>query len=92
MMQNFRHRGLKRLFERGITRNLPPQQVPKLKRILHQLEAATTIKDMDLPGWGLHKLSGDLKDHHAVWVTGNFRVWFVFEEGNAFDVDYGDYH
>ena len=92
MIENFTHRGLKRLFERGITRGFPPDLVPKIKRILHQLEVATTIDDMNIPGWQLHKLGGNKKDHWAVWVNRNFRVWFLFEDGNAFDVDYGDYH
>ena len=47
---------------------------------------------MDLPGFRLHALKGKLKGRHAVWVSGNWRVTFRFEEGQALDVDYIDYH
>ena len=48
--------------------------------------------DMDWPGWKLHPLKGEYKGFHGVWVSGNFRVWFRMKDGDAFDVDYGDYH
>ncbi len=47
---------------------------------------------MDLPGFRLHPLKGELTGHHAVRVSGNWRVTFRFEEGQAVDVDYVDYH
>ena len=47
---------------------------------------------MDLPGFGLHRLKGALKNHYAVSVSGNWRVTFRFEAGHALDVDYVDYH
>ena len=47
---------------------------------------------MNLPGFRLHELKGPLKGHHAVSVSGNWRVTFRFEDGAAVDVDYVDYH
>ena len=47
---------------------------------------------MDIPGFRLHPLKGRMRGHHAVSVTGNWRVTFRFEDGNAVDVDYLDYH
>ena len=47
---------------------------------------------MDLPGFRLHRLKGDLRSHYAVSVSGNWRVTFRFENGHAVDVDYSDYH
>jgi proteic killer suppression protein len=47
---------------------------------------------MDLPGFRLHPLKGPLRGHWAVWVSGNWRVTFRFEEGEAVDLDYLDYH
>jgi proteic killer suppression protein len=47
---------------------------------------------MDLPGLGLHALSGDRKGHYAVAVSANWRVTFRFEQQDAVDVDYIDYH
>ena len=48
--------------------------------------------DMDLPGFRLHALKGEMKGHYAVSVSGNWRVTFRFEDGFAVDVDYADYH
>lgn len=47
---------------------------------------------MNLPGFRLHPLKGALKGHYAVSVSGNWRVTFRFEDGDAIDVDYIDYH
>ena len=47
---------------------------------------------MDLSGFRLHELKGRLKGHHAVSVSGNWRVTFRFEDGSAVDVDYVEYH
>jgi len=47
---------------------------------------------MDLPGFGLHPLKGNLKDFWSVTVRANWRIIFRFEDGDAFDVDLLDYH
>ena len=47
---------------------------------------------MNLPGFGLHKMRGQLEGHYAVSVSGNWRVTFRFEDGDVADVDYLDYH
>jgi toxin HigB-1 len=64
-----------------------------IKSFRHKgLDASLTVKDMALPGFKLHKLSGKKKDIWSAWVNGNWRVTFYFEEGDAFIVDYRDYH
>ena len=60
--------------------------------MLGRLDAAVTIDDMNVPGFGLHRLSGDLKGFWSVTVSRNWRIVFRFEEGDAFDVDFLDYH
>jgi len=60
--------------------------------ILARLDAAAAVADMDLPGFRLHPLKGELKGFWAVTVRANRRVVFRFAEGDAFDVDYIDYH
>jgi proteic killer suppression protein len=64
----------------------------KLRDILARLDAASTVRDMDLPGFRLHPLKGELKGFWAVTVRANWRVIFRFVEGDALDVDYADYH
>ena len=92
MICSFRHRGLKRLFERGDRRQVRPDQVDKIERILARLDQASQVDDMNLPGWRLHPLKGRLKGFWAVDVSGNRRIVFRFEKGEAFDVDLVDYH
>ena len=71
---------------------MPPEHARKIKRILTVLDQSATPRDMDLPGFRLHPLAGVLKGHYAVSVSGNWRVTFRFEDGEAVDVDYTDYH
>ncbi len=91
--RSIRHRGLKQLYESGEARGLPATIVPKIADILLAIDEAEHPQDVALfPGWKLHPLKGDLKGFWAVTVTGNWRVIFRFEKGDAFDVDLVDYH
>ena len=68
------------------------EHIRKLTRILAVLDQSWMPQDMDLPGFRLHPLTGELRGHYAVSVSGNWRVTFRFEDGHAVDVDYTDYH
>ncbi|HEY8670711.1 MAG TPA: type II toxin-antitoxin system RelE/ParE family toxin [Terriglobales bacterium] len=92
MIRSICHKGLKRLYEEDDTRGLTRGHTEKLRDILARLDAATVARDMDLPGFRLHPLKGELKGFWAVTVRANWRVIFRFEEGEASDVDYTDYH
>ena len=56
------------------------------------LDTAQTIEDMDIRGFKLHALKGKLKGRWSIWVSGNWRITFEFRDGNAFILDYEDYH
>ena len=92
MIKSFKHKGLKEFFYTGSKKGIRPDHADKLERILDRLNAANEIKDMNYPGSNLHKLSGDKKGLFAVKVTGNWRIFFEFIEGDAYIVDYDDYH
>lgn len=92
MIQKFKHKGLKRLFESGSSVGINPQHVTRLRQILALLETAEILDDMDLPGLNLHELKGKRKGTWAVKVSGNWRVTFNLQKGDAFDVNYEDYH
>jgi toxin HigB-1 len=92
MIKSFRHKGLKRLFESDDRRGVPPELSRKIRRQLDYLNAAAAIQDMDLPGYALHELKGERKGTWAIKVTGNWRITFSFEPGEADDVDFEDYH
>jgi proteic killer suppression protein len=69
-----------------------PEHLGKLRDILAALDHSGSAQDMNLPGFRLHALKGTLKGRHAVRVSGNWRVTFRFDDGDAVDVDYVDYH
>jgi proteic killer suppression protein len=92
MIKTIRHKGLKRLFEDDDPRGVNPEQVEKLKDILATLHAAPDVTHMDLPGFRLHPLKGQMKGFWAVTVRANWRVIFRFAEDHPEDVDYLDHH
>ncbi len=92
MIVSFKHRGLERFYLTGSKAGIQPAHAKKLRRILSELNLASDVGVMDLPGWDLHLLKGDLRQHWSVKVNGNWRVTFRFEGGNAEVVDYLDYH
>ena len=92
MIKSFQHRGLQALYEKGETRRLPQQHVTKLRDILVTLDYSRSPADMNLPGFHLHPLKGNLRGYYAVSVSGNWRVTFRFEDGHAVDINYTDYH
>ena len=92
MIKSFKHKGLERYFETGTKKGILPEHASKIGRILDRLDASIKVEDMNLPGFRLHQLSGKEKDIWSVMVNGNWRITFYFEEGDAYVVDYRDYH
>jgi proteic killer suppression protein len=92
VIQSIRHKGLKRLYEDDDPRGVIAEHADKLRDILARLDAATSAGDLDLPGFRLHPLKGDMKGFWSVTVRANWRVIFRLIEHDAFDVDYLDYH
>ena len=92
MTAPFKHRGLKALQDGRTARRVAPDHVQKLRDILAVLDRSRRPRDVDIPGFRLHPLKGELKGYYAVAVSGNRRVTFRFEEGDVVDVDYLDYH
>lgn len=92
MIKSFKHKGLKQFFETGNTSGILPTHQDKLKFLLIALHTATCIEDMSLPSFRLHKLKGNKKGLWAVDVNKNWRVTFEFIDGDAYIVNYEDYH
>jgi proteic killer suppression protein len=92
MIVGFRHKGLERFYRTESTRGINAQHAAKLRRLLTALDISSDPADMDLPGARLHELKGDRRGQWAVWISGNWRLVFAFEGGNAASVDYVDYH
>jgi len=92
MIKSFQHKGLKKFYETGSASGIQPHHVKRLKMQLVALDTATTIEDMDIPGFKLHRLKGSGKGRWSIWVNGNWRVTFEFRDGHAHVLDYEDYH
>ena len=92
MIKSFRHKGLQDFFEMGRKKGIPGDLANRIRIRLDVIDAATTIDDINLPGFRLHELKGDRAGTWSVWVSGNWRVTFKFINGNAYDVNLEDYH
>ncbi len=92
MIKSFQHNGLRRFFEDDDGRKLPQDMLARIALILSTLQAAQEIEGMDIPTFRLHPLKGELKGFYSVTVRANWRIVFRFEDGQAFDVDFVDYH
>jgi proteic killer suppression protein len=92
LIKSFRHHGLESFFLTGSKAGIQPKHSKRLRLQLGQLDAAENALDMNLPGWRLHSLKGDLAGHWSVSVDGNWRLTFAFEGVHAVVVDYQDYH
>ena len=92
MIRSFQHRGLKRLFERSDRSQVAADMLDKIENILAVLNRASSPVDMDLPGFRLHPLRGNLKGFWAVTVRANWRIVWRFEGADAVEVDLTDYH
>ena len=92
MIKSFRHKGLRRFYETGSTAGIQVSHRKRLRILLVALDTAAAIEDMDVPGFRLHPLKGDRKGLWSVSMSGNWRITFAFKDGNAYVVDYEDYH
>lgn len=94
MIKSIKHKGLKLLFEDDNGNKLPPSQLRKIRILLQIIDELEEVPQ-DLEGYVYlrpHPLKGDLKGFWSLDVSGNYRVIFRFENGNAYDLDYLDTH
>jgi proteic killer suppression protein len=92
VIKSFRHKGVEDFFLTESKAGIQPKHAQKLKNQLFALNNAKSGKDMNAPGWNLHRLHGNLEAHWSVTVNGNWRLTFTFEAEDAVLVDYQDYH
>lgn len=93
MIVSFKHKGLEDFYNTGTTKGIQTAHSAKLRRILALLDVAAIPLDMDLPGYRLHELKGNLKGYWSVTVNGNWRVTFRFLNNRDVElVNYLDYH
>ena len=80
------------MYESGDRSGVRADQVRRILGVLADLETSQTAAEMNIPGYRLHPLKGDLKGFWSVTVSGNWRIVFRFEDGQVVDVDPTDYH
>jgi proteic killer suppression protein len=94
MIQSFKHKGLRLLWEQGNGSKLPSDQINRIERMLEIIDAAQQVpEDFEaFQNWNIHKLSGELKEYWSIKVNKNYRIIFRFDGQHAYDIDYIDYH
>jgi toxin HigB-1 len=92
VIKSFQHKGLKRLFEHDEARLIRSDLLETVREILFLLDNADSLTALDLPGYRLHPLKGDLKGFFAMTVRANWRIVFRLEKGDVYDVELTDYH
>ena len=91
MIKSIRHKHLQALWETGRSR-IDARMHGRLLRRLDALDAATTPEDMNLPGFDFHQLGGFNPPRYTVHINGPWCVTFEFENGDAYIVDFEQYH
>lgn len=92
VIKSFKHKGLRTLFESGKASGVQPSHARRLRIQFAALDTAQEVSDMDLPGYRLHALKGGNIGRWSITVNGNWRMTFEFRDGNAYVLDYEDYH
>ena len=92
MIQSFRHKGLRRFYESGSLAGIQPQHAKRPRMQLAALDSAQVSDDMDIAGFRLHPLKGADRGRWSIWVNGSWRLTFEFRDGQAYVLDYEDYH
>lgn len=92
MIKSFKYKGLKKFFESGNTAGIQNSHAKKLKMQLTAIDTAYVIEDINLPGYQLHLLKGERAGIWSISVNGNWLITFEFNDGNAFILNYEDYH
>lgn len=91
MIQGFKSKSLKKLYA-GDRSGVRPDMLETVEEILTVLDSAATPQALNLPGYRLHALKGELRGFWSVTVRANWRIIFRFEDGNALDVELTHYH
>ena len=92
MIGNFRHRGLRELFETGRSRRVRADLTARALRRLDALAHAARPADLNIPGFNFHHLAGGRTPRYSVHVNGPWCIAFGWRDGEAVEVDLVNYH
>ena len=94
VIRSFSDRGTCEFWDTGKSKRMPPANLRKAARKkLAILHAATALEDLRVPpGNRLEALAGDKKGQHSIRINDQFRVCFVWRDGDAYEVEITDCH
>ncbi|SEN32511.1 proteic killer suppression protein [Chitinophaga rupis] len=94
MIQSFQNKALKLLWCKDDDSKLPKEWITKIRHMLQVIDQARAVPhDFGaFINWKIHPLNGEYEGFWSLTVNGNWRVMFRFENGDAYDLDYRDYH
>ncbi|HKN16055.1 MAG TPA: type II toxin-antitoxin system RelE/ParE family toxin [Candidatus Sulfotelmatobacter sp.] len=94
MIKSFADKNTKEFWDTGKSQGMPPASLRNIaKRKLAALHAATNLEDLRIPpGNRLEELRGDRNGQHSIRINEQFRLCFVWRNGDAYDVEITDYH
>ncbi len=93
MIKSFKRKGLQKYYDSGKVSGIQAAHKKRPRLQLIAIDTATTIEDIDLPGFNFHPLKkGKRKGIWSIKLNGNWRITFKFEDGDAYILDYEDYH
>jgi proteic killer suppression protein len=92
MIRTFRHKALADLFYLGRTAKIDAKMVNRIKFRLDTLNEATSTEDLKIPGYDFHALKGIRPTRYTIHVNGPWCITFEFVDGDAYRVDYEQYH
>jgi proteic killer suppression protein len=91
VIRSFVHRGLAGYHRTGASRRIRPDLIARVRRRLAALDTATRLEELDVPGFGFHRLRGK-PQRFSLWVNGPWRITFEWIDGDAWRVDLEQYH
>ena len=92
LIKSFRNKALASLWERGKSRKIDARLHGRILRRLDALDRAAEPDDMNVPGFNVHALRGHRPTRYTVHVNGPWSITFEFEDGDAYRVDFEQYH
>jgi proteic killer suppression protein len=94
VIKDFADQGTKVFWDTGKSKGMPPANLRNVaKRKLAMLNSAAKVEDLRIPlGNRLEELQDDRVGQHGIRINDQFRVCFVFRDGDAYDVEITDYH
>lgn len=92
MIKSFKHKGLERLWNLGDEKSFNKQDIKRISYRLEFIHKARSIEEINLPSFKLHALKGDRKGIYSITVRANYRITFEFKDGDAYIINYEDYH